>query len=76
MVQSLLKFAQPPLEPITVRDEISQETHKTSVLVQGQHHGRNQSCRQAYLKAQLSDQDASLMIHFDAEHAQSTGGSQ
>jgi len=60
----------------TFRDEVSQETRKTSVLAQGQHHGRDQSRRQACLKAQLSEQDASLVVHFYTERAQFTRGSQ
>jgi len=35
----------------TVHDEVSQETRKTCVFAQGQHHDRDQSRRQAYLKA-------------------------
>ena len=56
-----------------VHDEVSQETRKTDVLAQYQFHGRDQSCRQASRKAQLSDQDASLMVCFDTKHAQFTG---
>ena len=59
-----------------VCDEVSWKTPKTSVLAQDQHRGRDQSRHQACLKAQLSDQDVSLMVHFDIEHAQFTGGLQ
>ena len=48
----------------------------TDVLDQGQFHGRDQSRGQASRKAQLSDQDASLMVRFDTKHAQFIGGSQ
>jgi len=65
-------------------DEVSQVTCKTSVVVQDQHNGRDQSRRQLSLEAQQtrvnhvlswktstsSDQDASLMVHFDTEQTQ------
>ena len=56
-----------------IRDEVSQETRRTDILAQGQFHGKDQSRCQASRKAQLNDLDASLMVHFDAKHAQSTG---
>jgi len=59
-----------------IRDEISQKTCRTDVLSQGQLYGRDQSRRQASRKAQLSDLDANLMVHFDDKHAQSTWGFQ
>ena len=48
----------------------------TDVKAQGQLHGRDQSRCQASREAQLSCQDASLIICFDTEHAQFTEGSQ
>ena len=56
-----------------VRNEVSQETCRTDIKAQGQLHDRDQSHRQASRKAQLGDLDASIMFHFDAEHAQFIG---
>jgi len=71
-------------------DEVFQETSKTSVMDQGQHNSRDQSCHPTSFETQQrqvnhlrgwktptsSVRDATLMVHFDTEQMQFAGRSQ